>query len=226
MIHPLGDIKPEGWFKKIKEMKTLLKKSLILLMLFCGQSILLKGNDSTNYSISLNYYMDLSDTYGGGNLFSGEFTVSRSWYGGKITFGHFQSQYSFLFKVPYEEIDKTLEIPVEEMSFMQIGAISGFIRPVQKKRITTDFVFGAVLGKAKSFYLKGIDYEYSIVENRFTYLFKDYQLTKRNHFGYQVGVDISFYFSQRIGLQLYARIQDLSNGGTFFFVGTGLCFRL
>jgi hypothetical protein len=195
-------------------------------MLYFSQSILLRGNDSTRYCISLNYYKDLSDTYGGGNLFSGEITISRSWYGGKITFGHFQSQYSFLFKVPYEEINKTLEIPVEEMSFMQMGAISGFIRPIQKKLITTDFVFGAMLGKAKSFYLKGIDYEYNIDENRFTYLFKDYQLAKKTHFGYQVGVDVSFNFSKRIGLQLNARIQDLSKGGTFFFVGSGLCFRL
>jgi hypothetical protein len=226
MIHPLGIVKPKGWFKKIKEMKTLLKKSLILLMLFCGQSILLKGNDSTNYSISLNYYMDLSDTYGGGNLFSGEFTISRSWYGAKMTFGHFQSQSTFLFQFPYEEVGKILEIPVPEMSFMQIGAISGFIRPVQKKWITADLVFGAVLGKSRSLYLKEIEYEYSLIENKFTYLFKDYQLVRKNHFGYQVGVDISFYFSKRVGLQLNARIQDLSNGGTFFFVGTGLCFRL
>jgi len=211
---------------KRKEMKTHLTKYIVLLILFCSHSVFLKGNDSTNYCISLNYYIDLSDTYGGGNLFSGEFTVSRSWYGGKISYGHFQSQYSFLFKVPYEEIGQTLEIPVQEMSFMKIGSISGLIRPIDKNWITADFVFGIVLGKAKSFYLKGIDYEYSIVENRFTYLFKDYQLAKKNHFGYQVGMDVSFHFSKRIGLQLNARIQDLSNGGTFFFVGSGLSFRL
>jgi hypothetical protein len=226
MIHPFGDSKPEGWFKKIKEMKTLLKKSLILLMLFYGQSIVLKGNDSTNYSISLNYYMDLSDTYGGGNLFSGEFTISRSWYGEKMSFGHFQSQSTFLFQFPYEEVGQIIEIPVPEMSIMKIGAISGFIRPVQKKWITADLIFGAAFGKAQSLYLKEIEYEYSLIENKFTYLNKDYQLAKVNHLGYQVGVDISFYFSKRIGLQLNARIQDLSNGGTFFFVGTGLCFRL
>jgi hypothetical protein len=206
-------------------MKILLKKSLILLMLFYSQSIFLKGNDSTDYSISLNYYIDLSDTYGGGNLFSGEFSVSRSWYGAKMTFGHFQSQSTFLFKVPYDEIGLSLEIPVPEMSIMQIGAISGFIRPFKKKWITTDFVFGAVFGKARSLYLKDIEYEYNLIENKFTYLIKDYQLVKKNHFGYQVGIDISLLFSKRIGLQLNARIQDLSNGGTFFFVGTGLCFR-
>jgi hypothetical protein len=211
---------------KIKEMKNLLTKPLVLIMFFCSQSILLKGNDSTKYSISLHYNIDLSDTYGGGNLFSGDFTVSRSWYGGKIAFGYFQSQSTFLFQFPYEEVGQILEIPVPEMSIMQIGSISGFIRPVQKKWIAADLVFGAAFGKAKSLYLKEIEYEYSLNESRFIYLNKDYQLVKVNHFGYQVGVDISFYFSRRVGLQIDARVQDLSNGGSFFFIGTGLCFRL
>ncbi len=182
--------------------------------------------DSLKYGISFNYLMDLSDTYGGGSLFSGGFTLSRSWYGAKLTFGHFQSQYSFLFKVPYEEIGKILEIPVQEMSIMQMGDISGFIRPVNKKWITTDLIFGVVYGRARSFYLKGIDYEYSLIENRFTYLFKDYQLDKKNHFGYQAGVDVSFYPFKKAGVQISARMQDLSNGGTFIFVGGGVCFQL
>ena len=195
-------------------------------MLLCSQSIFLKGNDSTCYNISLNYYIDLSDTYGGGNLFSGEFTISRSWYGGKMTFGHFQSQSIYLFQFPYEEVGQILEIPIPEMSIMQIGSLSGFIRPIQEKWITADLVFGPAFGKAQSLYLEEIEYEYSLIENRFTYLNKDYQLVKGNHFGYQVGVDISFYVSKRVGLQLNTRIQDLSNGGTFFFVGGGFCFRL
>ena len=178
-----------------------------------------------NLVYPLNYYMDLSDTYGGGDLFSGEFTISRSWYGGKISFGHFLSQSVFLFKVPYEELNLTLEIPVPEMSVMQTGAISGFIRPLQNKWITADFVLGAAFSKARSLYLKDINYEYSLIENRFTFIDKDYQLEKVNHLGYQAGIDISFNFSKRVGLQLNARIQDLSHGGTFFFVGSGLCFR-
>jgi hypothetical protein len=186
----------------------------------------LRGNDSTRYCISLNYFIDLSDTYGGGNLFSGEFTVSRSWYGAKMTFGHFQSQSTFLFQFPYEEVGQVLEISIPEMSIMKTSAISGFIRPIQKKWITADFVIGAAYNKAQSIYLKEIEYEYSLSENRFIYLNKDYQLVKENHFGYQVGVDISFYFSKRIGFQIDARVQDLSNGGTFFFVGSGLCFRI
>ena len=108
----------------------------------------------------------------------------------------------------------------------EIGSISGFVRPIQKKWITVDFIAGAVFGGAKSLYLEGIDYEYSIDENRLTYLFTDYQLEKKNHFGYQVGIDVSFYLLKRLGLQIDARVQDLSNGGTFFFVGAGLCFRL
>ena len=63
-------------------------------------------------------------------------------------------------------------------------------------------------------------------QNKLTYLYKDYQLVNRTHFGYQVGFNVSFYVFTRIGLQLNARVQDLSNGGTFFFVGAGLCFRL
>ena len=196
------------------------------MMLICSQSLYVGGNDSISHNISLNYYLDLSDTYGGGSLFSGEYAISRSWYGAKITFGHFQSQYTFLFKVPYEEIGKVLEIPIQEMSFMKTGALSGFIRPIQRRWITVDIVFGAAFSKAHSFYLKGIDYSYDLIENRFIYLIKDYQLVKRNHFGYQVGIDVSFYFLKRIGIQLDTRIQDLNNGGTFFFVGGGFCFRL
>jgi hypothetical protein len=207
-------------------MTTHLKKSLILLFLFFCQSVFLKGSDSTQYYISLNYNIDLSDTYGGGQLFSGELTISRSWYGGKVNFGHFQSQYSSIFKVPYEEIGQTLEIYIPEMAIMKIGTISGFVRPVKNKWITADLIFGAVYGKSRCFYLKDIEYEYSIPEQKFIRLMKDYQLAKVNHFGYQVGVDVSFYFFKKVGLQLNARIQDLSNGGTFFFVGTGLCFRL
>jgi hypothetical protein len=211
---------------KTEKMKAPSTKLLILIVIFCSQFLWIKGNDSTSYNISLNYYIDLSDTYGGGNLFSGEFTLSRSWYGAKLAFGYFQSQYNFLFKVPYEEYNMILEISVPEISNMQIGSVSGFIRPVQKKWITADFVFGAAYGQAKSLFLKNIEYEFSLIENKFNYIIKDYQLVKKNHFGYLVGLDISVYFSSRIGLQLNSRIQDLSNGGTFFFVGAGLCFRL
>ena len=207
-------------------MKTPLTKSFIFLIFFWCYQLILIGNDSTKYNISLNYYFDLSDTYGGGNLFSGEFSISKDWYGAKIMFGHFQSQYTFIFKVPYEEIGQTLEIPVPEMSIMQLGSLSGFIRPIQKRWISVDFIIGAVLAGSKSLYLDEIYYEYSLVENRFTYLYTDYQQEKKTHFGYQTGIDVSFYFLKRIGLQINMKVQDLSNGGTFFFMGGGLCFKL
>jgi len=207
-------------------MKPILKSTLIVFLLFLFQSVLIKGNDSINYSISLKYSLDLSDTYGGGQLFTGEFTISKLWYGGKINFGHFQSQYSSLFKVPYEEIGQTLEIYIPEMAIMKIGTISGFVRPVKNKWITADLIFGGVYGRSRCFYLKEIEYEYSIPEQKFIRLMKDYQLVKRNHFGYQVGIDVSFYVLKKAGLQINARIQDLSNGGAFFFVGGGLCFRI
>jgi hypothetical protein len=109
---------------------------------------------------------------------------------------------------------------------MKIGALSGFVRPVQNKWLTADLIFGGVYGKSRCFYLKDIEYEYSIPEQKFIRLMKDYQLAKVNHFGYQVGVDITFSLFKKIGLQFDARIQDLSNGGTFFFIGTGLCFKI
>ena len=51
---------------------------------------------------------------------------------GKLAFGHFQSQSTFIFKVPYEEIGQTLEIYIPEMSIMKIGSISGFFTPFKK----------------------------------------------------------------------------------------------
>lgn len=207
-------------------MRNHLKKTLILFFVFFCQSVILKGGDSTKYCISLNYYLDLSDTFGGGQLFSGELTTSRSWYGGKVNFGHFQSQFSSIFKVPYEEIGQTMEIYIPEMAVMKTGSISGFIRPVSNKWITADLIFGGVYGKSRCMYLKEIEYEYSIPEQRFIRLMKDYQLVRRNHFGYQAGIDVSFNVLKRVGLQLNTRIQDLSNGGTFLFVGTGIIIIL
>lgn len=170
--------------------------------------------------------MDLSDTYGGGSMFSGEYEVTRLWYGASVSFGHFQSQSTFVFKIPLEEKSSVLEIPFDEMAIMKMGSFSLILIPIQNKRINTELLIGAVLSKSENLCFKSIDYSYNINENIFTYLYKDYQLVKRNHFGYQVGVDVSFYFFKKAGLQLNARIQDLSNGGTFFFVGGGLCFRL
>lgn len=210
---------------KINVMRTYLLNYLTILT-FVFSPPLLAANDSTKYYISLNYSIDLSDTYGGGDCLTGEFTVSRSWYGIKTSFRNFQSQSAFKFKVPIDEISKTLEIYVPEMSIMKTGSISLFLKPVQNNWIEADFVIGTTIGKAKSLFLKSIDYEYSLVENKFSYVFIDYQLKKTNHFGYHVGLDVTFNFSKKIGLQVVSRIEDLSNGGTFFLIGTGLRFRL
>lgn len=203
----------------------LLKPVFVLLVLFVI-SFPLKGADTLSYNISLNYYIDLSDTYGGGGLLSGELSFSRSWYGGEVSFGHFQSQPTFVLKIPVEELSSTVDIPFDEISIMQIGTISGFIRPIQKKWITIDLLIGLCYGRARYLCFKGVDYSYDTNENKFTYLIKDYQLVRTNHFGYQIGFNISFYPLKKMGLQVNARIQDLSNGGTFFFVGGGLCFIL
>ena len=206
-------------------MKTILLKFSLTLFLFHSLSSSGKGIDSLKYSFSFNYYRDLSDTYGGGNLLSGEFKYSKSWYGASVSYSHFQSQSTFIFKVLVEEINKTVETPIEEMAIMQMGALSCFLRPIQKKWIDIDILIGFVFGKAQSSIFKSLDYNYSFIENRFTYLYRDYQLIKRNHFGYQAGFDVSIFITKKFGLQLNSRMQHLSNGGSFFFAGSGVCFR-
>jgi hypothetical protein len=208
-------------------MKISLIRIVYILIVLFGINLSLKGRtDTISYYISLSYFRDLSDTYGGGVLFSGEFSIFRSWYGGEVSFGHFQSQPTFILKIPIEELNSTLEVPFDEISIMQIGTISGLIRPIQKKWITADILVGFCYGRARYLCFKGVDYNYDTIENQFTYLLKEYQLVKTNHSGYQIGFNISLYPLKKMGLQIKTRIQDLSNGGTFFFVGGGLCFKL
>lgn len=207
-------------------MKSPLLKPFIIFLFLFNIVVQIKGADSLNYVITVNYYRDLSDTYGGGGLFSGGFSISKYWFGGEVSFGHFQSQPTFVLKIPVDEQSLTLNIPFDEISTMQIGAVSGFMRPIQKKRITAELLIGLCYGRARYLCFKSADYSYDTNEKRFTYLFKDYQLVKNSHFGYQVGFNISLYPLKKMGFQVNARIQDLSNGGTFFFVGGGLCFKL
>lgn len=171
-------------------------------------------------------YKDLSDTYGNGNLMSCELNINKSWYGASSNFGFFQGHSTFTYKIIIEEIGKTIEIQFDEISMMQSSAISLSMIPIKKEWIQLDLSFGAALNKATSSQFNNVEYSYSLVEDKFTYLYKDYKLVKRTHFGYQVGLSISFYIKQKIGLQLSSKIQDLNNGGTFFFVGGGLCFKL
>jgi hypothetical protein len=109
---------------------------------------------------------------------------------------------------------------------MQSSAISLMIIPIQKEWLQLDLDFGAALNKATSSQFNNVDYSYNLAKEEFTYLYKDYKLVERTHVGYQVGFNLSFYVFPKIGLQLSSRIQDLNNGGTFFFLGGGLCLKL
>jgi hypothetical protein len=109
---------------------------------------------------------------------------------------------------------------------MKSGAISFIMVPIKNKLVTTDIIIGMVLGKAKSSQFHDLQYSYSIIENKFNYIYKNYEFIEKNHFGYQMGLNITFSIAKSFGLQINSRIQDLSNGGTFFFVGGGLCFKL
>ena len=208
-------------------MKTTLFKTIFFLVIFITGTQNVKGADTLSCSVSMNFYKDLSDTYGNdGSLFLGDFSLSKSWYGLNMSYGFYQAQSTSMFQILIEEIDETFEIPIEEMAIMKIGSVSGILRPIKKKWIEVDFLIGVAYGKAKNSSFKSVDYIYNIDESKITYLSRDYQLIEKDHFGYQVGFNISFFITKKFGLQLNSRIQDLSNGGTFFFVGSGIIFRL
>jgi hypothetical protein len=63
----------------------------------------MKANDTLCIATSINYYIDLSDTFGGGSMFVGDITLSKSWYGLRMSFGYFQSQSKFLLKIPVKK---------------------------------------------------------------------------------------------------------------------------
>lgn len=207
-------------------MKNIIKKFWIFLIFSMISCSVAKGKDPFKYTLSLSYYRDLSDTYRGGGLFSGEFKGIKSWYGANIGYGHFLSQSTYEIRISVEELNKTIEIPIEEMAIMEIGTLSVFTRPLQNKWMNADLLIGIVLAQAKNSILESIYYNYSFIEKKFTYLYRDYQLIRKNHFGYQFGFSISFNISGKLAIELNTRIQDLSHGGTFFFSGAGLCFKL
>jgi hypothetical protein len=175
---------------------------------------------------SFNYYYDLSDSYGKGSLFSGSLGLSQSFYGLNMDFGYFQGHSVFIYNIVIEDLEKTIEIKFDEVSNMKTSSVSLVFIPIKKDWITADLNCGIALNKAILSQFNKVDYSYSLIENKFIYLYKDYKLVRRTHIGYQVGFDISLYFLPKIGFQISSRIQDLNNGGTFFFVGGGLCFRL
>ena len=207
-------------------MKINLKRLVLSLILLLVLSPVGRSMDSLKYSISMNYYKDLSDTYGGGYLYAGEFGLTNSWYGACISFGHFQSHTIFNYSISIEEISKSINIPFDEVTIMKTGSLSAKLIPIQTRLLTTELLFGLSFGSAKNSRFNSVDYSYSLINNKFNYLYKDYKLVKRNHFGYQVGINISLLITKKFGLQVNSRMQDLNNSGTFFFVGGGLCFRL
>lgn len=199
---------------------------MIFIPFFCLSTFFLKGQDTLSYSINFNYLKDLSDTFGGGTLISGEFVLSKSWYGADIGYGHFQSHSHVNYEIVIEEDNQSFNIPFDELSIMQTGSLSSLITPIRRQWFQFDVIFGLVYSRSKSSCFKSLSYTYNINDKKLTSVEKDYQLIVQTHFGYQVGANVSFYFVKNAGIQIKARIQDLSNGGTFFFVGGGLCFRL
>jgi len=205
---------------------TLFKFILIVIQALCLSTLVTNGQDTLRYSWNFNYQKDLSDTFGGGSLFSGDFVLSRTWYGAGISYGNFQSHFHIDYEIVIEEDNQSFKIPFDELSIMQTGSFSGLITPIRHNRFQFDIIFGLVYSKSKSSCFKSLTYTYNYNDKELISVEKDYQLIERTHFGYQAGANVSFYFIKNMGLQLNARLLDLSNGGTFFFVGAGLCFKL
>jgi hypothetical protein len=179
------------------------------------------------FTPSFHYFQDLSDTYMGGSLINVEFDVKRNWYGMSACYGHFQSQYTFIHQVIVEEANNyKINIPIEEMAIMKSIAISFIITPIKSNRFSVDLQSGICFNTSRWLMIKDVYYSYDLKEEKFTSLTKDYQLIKRNHLGYQVGIDLSFFFTKKAGFEISSRIQSLHNGGSFFFVGGGFCFNL
>lgn len=206
-------------------MKNALFEIAITLILLPFTGAKMYGNDTLKYDVSFNYYTDLSDTYGNGKLFSGEFSVTKEWYGIDISFGHYQSQAVFIYQAYVEDLEMEINIPFDEMAIMQLGSLSFKAKPIQGQKISSDLIIGLSLGKAKNSRFNSVQYSYSTIDNKFNYLYKDLKLVTETHFGYHIGVNVSFFPIRKIGAQINSRILQLNHGGTFFFVGGGVCFR-
>ena len=102
--------------------RTLFKITLVFLQVLCMSTFLLSGQESVKCSFSFNYSKDLSDTFGGGNLLSGEFILSKSWYGAGLSYGNFQSHSTTNYQIVIEEDNKIYDIPFDEMAIMQTGS--------------------------------------------------------------------------------------------------------
>lgn len=184
-----------------------------------------QGRD-IKYSISINCYKDLSDTYDGGDLFSGEFLLAGSCFGLMASLGYFQSHSIFTYNVTVEEINRSLSIQLDELAIMKTGSLSLVILPVKAGKFTFEVIGGMVLAKAQSLQFCDVDYSYSFTDEHFNYLYANYMYFRETHFGYQAGMNARLDILTGFGIQLNMRMQNLSGGGTFFFAGAGLCFKL
>lgn len=182
--------------------------------------------EGLKYSFSINCYKDLSDTYDGGDLFSGEFLLAGSCFGLMASIGYFQSHSIFTYNVIIEEINRSLSIQFDELAIMKTGSLSLVLIPVKAGRFSVEALGGLVLAGSKSLRFFDLDYSYSFVENRFNYLYRNYMYSREIHFGYQAGMNAKIEIFPEFGIQLNMRMQDLSGGGTFFFSGAGLWFKL
>ena len=181
-------------------MKTYLSKCALFVIIFLSLSANILGKVPLKYRSSLNLYRDLSDTYGKGSMLSGEFRIKKFWYGASLeNFGYFQAQSTFIYKINIEDINETFEIQFDEISIMQSSAISLVVIPIQKEWLELDLAFGAALSTATSSQFNNVEYSYDLAQDKFTYLYKDYQVVKSNHFGYQVGFNLSLYPLQKVG---------------------------
>ena len=166
------------------------------IIFFVTLSYITKCETSFKYSFSFNYYKDLSDSYRGGNLLSGGLSITKLWYGTEISYGYFLSQSTYSIKISVEEINRSIEIPIDEMAIMNLTSLSFILRPINSERISTDFLLGMVLGYAKNLILESVYYNYNFTENSFSYLYRDYQLIKHNHIHiFRKWEGIMFYFN-------------------------------
>lgn len=186
----------------------------------------ISAQDSLSFSFAFNYQIDLSDTFGGGALLSGNFVLFKSWYGVGINYGNFQSHSSINYKIVIDDINQSFNIPIDELSIMKIGSFSGLIAPIRANRFQFDILAGFVYGRSKNMSFKSLTYTYNYNENELSAVENDYQLIERTLFGYQIGINASYYFIKKVGLQIDTRLMDLNNGGSFLFLGVGLCFQI
>lgn len=202
-----------------------MKLLLFILPVLIASTLSVNSQDTLKYSLSLNYSKDMSDTFGGGSILCSDFLISKTWYGGGLIFGLFQSHKAMNYQISLED-SQTFDIPFDELATMQIGSVYGIMTPIQKGPFKIDILLGAALGKSKNLCFRSISYTYNTNDKILTSVEKDYYFIDKTHIGYHTGINVSFNFFKGIGVQLTSRLFDLSNGGTFFFVGGGLIFNI